>query len=297
MNLPFRPRRSVLYIPGSNARALEKARSLDADCLILDLEDSVGPDAKEVAREMVRDVVVGGGFGHRETIIRINALDTPWGEEDMLAAIAARPDAILAPKVSTQAELSALRAVFSAADVGGAIMLWIMIETPLAILNAGLLAGAAADADAPLAGLVMGTNDLAKETGAGLGSGRAAMLPWLMTAVVAARANGLAILDGVYNNIADLEGFRAECRQGRELGMDGKTIIHPNQIAGANEIFAPASADVIWANKIIAAFEKPENKGRGVISLEGRMVERLHAEMARRTVAMAAAIAARERAE
>ena len=294
MNARLRPRRSVLYMPGSNARALEKAKTLDADCLILDLEDSVAPDAKEAAREQVREAVSKGGYGHRELIIRVNALETPWGGEDLLAAIAAKPHAILAPKISMPGHLAAVRKVFSAADVNGAIPLWIMMETPLAMLNAGEIAAEAANSDAPVTALVMGTNDLAKETGASLGGARAAMLPWLMTCVAAARANGLAIIDGVYNDIADTEGFLAECRQGRDIGMDGKTIIHPGQIAGANDVFAPSESDVAWAKKVIAAFERPENASRGVISLEGRMVERLHAEMARKTVAMADAIAARK---
>lgn len=293
MTASIRPRRSVLYMPGSNVRALEKAKTLAADSLILDLEDAVAPSAKEDARETVRAAVAAGGYGAREVVIRVNALATPWGAEDLFAAFAAGPDAILVPKVSTLEELQEVRDAFRSADVDGRIALWIMMETPRAVLNARELAAAAAHDDAPLACLVMGTNDLVKETGASLARDRFAVMPWLMTCVAAAKANGLTILDGVYNDFRDAEGFARECDQGRAMGMDGKTLIHPSQLDGANQAFAPGADEVAFARKIIAAFERPENAGKGVIELDGRMVELLHGEIARRTVARADAIAAR----
>ena len=290
--MSIRPRRSVLYMPGSNARALEKARSLDADALILDLEDAVAPDAKETARAQVCDAVRQGGYGHREVVIRINGLDTPWGRDDLAAAVAARPDAILAPKVSQASDIFTLTGHMGHAD--RSIRLWAMMETPLAMLNAREIAATAADQGARLSAFVMGTNDLAKETGARLAAGRVGMLAWLSTCVAAASAYGIAILDGVYNDFRDEAGFLAECEHGRDLGMDGKTLIHPGQIDTANAVFAPAEDEVAWARRIIAAFEEPEHKGKGAITIDGRMVELLHAEMAAKTVAIAEAIAARE---
>jgi citrate lyase subunit beta / citryl-CoA lyase len=293
MSDEIRPRRSTLYMPGSNSRALEKAKTLAADALILDLEDAVAPEAKADARAQVCAAVKAGGYGPRELAIRINGFTTEWGRDDLEAALAAGPDAILVPKVSSAEELGRIRAAFAAAGADGRVALWIMMETPLAMLNAGEIAAAAGDRDAPLTCLVMGINDLAKETGASLGHGRFAMIPWLATCVAAARAHGLAILDGVYNDFRDAEGFAAECTQGAALGMDGKTLIHPSQVAPANEIFAPAAADVERAQAVIAAFSRPENQGKGAIELDGRMVELLHLETARRTVALAAAIVAR----
>lgn len=292
MGEAIRPRRSVLYMPGSNPRALDKARTLPADALIFDLEDAVAPDAKQQAREQVREAVVAGGYGAREVVIRVNALSSPWGTEDLMAAIAARPDAILIPKVSSPEDLAPVRDTFSACDVDGAIALWAMMETPLAMLNAGKIAAAARDEQGPLTCMVMGTNDLAKETGASLGEGRAGVLAWLSICVAAAKAHGLAIVDGVYNDFRDADGFAAEARQGRAFGMDGKTLIHPGQIAPANDIFSPSPEEIEAARRIVAAFEQPENKGKGAIDLDGRMVELLHAEVARRSLALAAAIAA-----
>lgn len=294
MSDDIRPRRSVLYMPGSNARALEKAKTLAADALILDLEDAVAPDGKAEARAQVHAAVKARGYGRREIIIRINALSTPWGDDDLAASLTAGPDAILVPKVSSVGELIAIRAAFAAAGAGP-LPLWIMLETPLAMLNAAAIAAAARDRDAPLACLVMGTNDLAKETGASLGHGRFAMVPWLATCVAAARANGLAILDGVYNNFRDAEGFAAECAQAVALGMDGKTLIHPSQVAPANAAFAPAADDIARASAIIAAYARPENKGKGAIELDGRMVELMHLEIAQRTMAIAAAIEAHKK--
>jgi len=294
MTRSIRPRRSVLYMPGSNARALEKARTLDADALILDLEDAVSPDMKADARAQVAAAVKAGGYGGRELVIRINALDTEWGHADLDAAIDAGPDAILVPKPNRAADLEAVARKVE--EAGRTIALWAMVETPLAILNIQDIAGCAAHSHAPLTAFVMGTNDLAKETRARFVPGRAPMLPWLVTSVLAARAYGLDIVDGVYNDFRDEDGFRAECVEARDLGMDGKTLIHPAQLAAANEVFASTEAEVEQARKIIAAFELPENQGKGAISLDGRMVELLHAEMARRTVALAEAIAETEAA-
>jgi citrate lyase subunit beta/citryl-CoA lyase len=289
----IRPRRSVLYMPGSNARALEKAKTLDVDALILDLEDAVAPDAKETARQQVRDAVAGGGYGSRELVIRVNGSATPWGAADLDMAIAAQPDAILLPKVSSPADLERVAHRLNAARVPARTALWAMMETPLAMLNAGAIAAAAANPETRLACLVMGTNDLAKETRAALVPGRAPMRPWLMTCVAAARAYGIDIVDGVYNTLDDEDGFAAECREGVEMGMDGKTLIHPKQVAPCNAAFSPADEDIAWARRIIAEFEKPENAAKGAIQVDGRMVERLHAEMGARLVAIADAIAAR----
>ncbi|TDR93211.1 HpcH/HpaI aldolase/citrate lyase family protein [Enterovirga rhinocerotis] len=284
-----RPRRSALYMPGSNARAVAKARTLPVDAVILDLEDSVAPDAKAAARDAVAAAVREGGFGSREVVIRVNGTATEWGRADLEAAIAAKPDAVLLPKVSSPAEIEAVE---KAIPAGSATRIWAMIETPLAILHIDAIAAAARGGTSPFACMILGTNDLAKETRARLVPGRAPMLPWLALALAAGRAHGLDVLDGVYNDLKDLDGFRAECEQGRDLGMDGKTLIHPDQIAIANDVFAPPPAEIEAARAIIAAFALPENQGRGVISLNGRMVERLHAEMAERTVALADAIAA-----
>ena len=288
----IRPRRSVLYMPGSNARALEKAKTLPADALILDLGDAVAPDAKASARDQVCGAVKAGGYGPREVIIRANGLDTPWGRDDILAAAAANPDGILIPKVSNPETLLEVGKLL--ANAPDNIRVWAMVETPAAMLDIARISAAARDRSTRLACFVMGTNDLAKETRARFVPGRAPMLPWLSLALTAARAEGLDILDGVYNNISDMDGFRAECEQGRDFGFDGKTLIHPTQVEPANEIFAPPAAEVEWARKIIAAFQLPENAGKGVLSVDGKMVEILHAEMGKRVVAVADAIAARQ---
>jgi citrate lyase subunit beta/citryl-CoA lyase len=291
----MRPRRSVLYMPGSNARALEKAKTLPADAVIFDLEDAVAPEAKDLARRQVCDTVSAGGYGDREVVVRINALDTPWGEADLAAVAAAAPAAILVPKVSSPENLVAIGSRLRRLGAAERTRVWAMMETPLAILNAEAIASAARDVDTRLECLVLGTNDLAKESRARILPGRAVLMPWLMTTLLAARAHDLDILDGVYNALADEAGFRAECEQARDAGFDGKTLIHPNQIAPANEIFAPPADEVEHARAVIAAFEKPENQGKGAISLDGRMVERMHADIARRTVELAEAIAARSR--
>jgi citrate lyase subunit beta/citryl-CoA lyase len=282
-------------MPGSNARAIEKARQLSADCVILDLEDSVAPDAKGTAREAVCAAVKAGGFGRREVVIRVNALDTPWGHDDLVAAAGAAPDAVLVPKVSDPDTVAAATLVLATERAPERVRVWAMVETPMAILKIESIAASARLETSRLSCFVMGTNDLAKETRARFVPGRWTMVPWLTTAIAAARAHGLDILDGVYNDLQDAQGFRAECEQGRDLGLDGKTLIHPNQVEVANEVFAPDAAEVEGARRIIAAFERPENAGRGVISLDGRMVERLHAEMAARTVALADVIDAASR--
>jgi citrate lyase subunit beta / citryl-CoA lyase len=285
-----RPRRSVLYMPGSNARAIEKARTLPADAVILDLEDSVAPDAKPAARSQVMSAVTAGGFGAREVVVRINGLDTPWHVDDLTAAARAAPDAILLPKISTPHQLEAIGQRLLDMHAHLRIHIWAMIESPLAIFNIVALAAQAKDAEARLAAFVMGTNDLAKETRARIVPGRAPMVPWLMTCVAAAHAYGVDIIDGVYNDLDNAQGFSEECRDGRNMGFDGKTLIHPKQIDPCNAAFSPSADEVAQARKIIAAFEQPENKDKGVVALDGRMVERLHVDMARRTVAIARAI-------
>jgi len=279
-------------MPGSNARALEKAKTLPADCLIFDLEDAVAPDAKATARRQVADAVTTRGFGSREVIVRINGLDTQWGADDLADAVRARPDAILVPKVSSAAQLIAIGRHLTDLHADQSIRVWAMMETPLAMLNAAAIA-AARNAGTRLAAFVMGTNDLAKETRAQIIPGRAPMLPWLMTCVAAARAHAIDVLDGVYNNLADMDGFGRECQQAREMGFDGKTLIHPNQIAPCNAAFSPSEEEVAQARKIIAAFALPDNRDKGVVQIDGRMVERMHADMAQRTVAIAEAIQAR----
>jgi citrate lyase subunit beta/citryl-CoA lyase len=285
-----RPRRSVLYMPGSNARALDKAKTLPADGVILDLEDSVAPEAKEAARQQVVDAVKAGGFGTREVFIRVNGVDTPWHADDLSAAAHAAPDVILVPKVSSPDTLELIGRRMLDMGTNHKTRVWAMIETPLAIFNILEIASAARDSETRLAGFVMGTNDLAKDTRARLVPGRTPMLAWLSMCVAAARIHGIDILDGVYNDIGNADGFAKECTQGVELGFDGKTLIHPSQIEPCNNAFSPSPADVAQARKMIAAFDLPENRGKGVVSIDGRMVERLHADMARRTVAIAEAI-------
>src|SRR5438477_7285506 len=294
--MTVRPRRSVLYMPGSNPRALEKARELPADVLILDLEDAVAPEAKLQARDAVVKAIQQG-FGDREVLVRINGLDTRWWVEDIDAAASARPDAVLVPKVSSPRQLQDLAARLVDMGTDPHVRVWAMMETPLAMLNVRDIAAAALDSETRLAGFVMGTNGLAKDTRARLVPGRAPMLPWLMNCLAAARAYGLDILDGVYNDIGDAAGFAAACRPARDIGFDGKTLIHPRQIEPCNEAFSPTAEEVDAARKIIAAFDLAENENKGVLQIEGRMVERLHAEMARRTVAIADAIAKRKEAK
>ena len=287
-----RPRRSVLYTPGSNAKAIAKARTLPADAIILDLEDSVAPEAKIAARAQVLASLREGGFGGREVVVRINGAHTPWGDDDLKAAAAAKPHAILLPKVDGAGSVMYAARLLREAGAPDSVRLWAMMETPSAMLRADAIAGVAADSTSRLSVLIMGLNDLAKETRARLLPGRAAMLPWLAHCVAAARAHGCDIIDGVYNDIADLEGLKLECEQGRDFGLDGKTLIHPSQLDVCNAVFAPSQREVEGARAIIAAFDRPENAGKGVLQIEGKMVELLHAQMARRTLEVADAIAA-----
>jgi citrate lyase subunit beta / citryl-CoA lyase len=288
--MAIRPRRSVLYMPGSNVRALEKAKTLPVDGVIVDLEDSVAPEAKETARKQAADAVKAGGFGGREVFIRVNGVDSPWHADDLSAAARAAPDVILVSKVSSPDTLELIGRRLLDMGTDRKTRVWAMIETPLAIFNILSIAAEARDSETRLSGFVMGTNDLAKDTRARLVPGRAPMLPWLSMCVAAARVHGIDILDGVYNDIGNADGFINECRQGVDLGFDGKTLIHPSQIELCNTAFSPSPAEVEWARKMIKAFELPENRGKGVVSIDGRMVERLHADMARRTVAIAEAI-------
>ena len=283
----LRPRRSVLYMPGANERALEKAKGLAADALILDLEDAVAPNAKEEARERVCAAAASGEYGTREIAIRANGLGTQWHDADVAAIAKAGPDAIVVPKINS---VDDVRAIESALEKGGApdgTKIWAMVETPVAMLHAEEIAGCSDR----LAVLVMGTNDLAKELRAEHVPGRQPLLTGLGLCLLAARATGKVILDGVYNDIKDADGFLAECRQGKEMGFDGKTLIHPSQLEPCNEVFAPSSEQVEAAREIIAAFEEAEHEGRGVVTVNDRMIENLHVEEARRTLAQARAIA------
>lgn len=286
--MTVRPRRSALYMPGSNARAIEKAKTLDADVVIFDLEDAVAPEQKAEARAQVCAAVEGGGYGRRELVIRTNGLDTSWIKEDVAAALAVKPSALLIPKVSHASELHEISKLMAGAPED--IKVWAMIESPMAILNLKEIAATAVEPGGRLACLVIGPNDLVKDTRAELDGSRTAALYWLSATVTAARAYGIDVLDGVYNDFKDAEGFERECRHGRMLGMDGKTLIHPSQIEAANATFMPAADEVAWARRILAAFKEPENAGKGVIKIDGKMVELLHAEVAKRTVAIADAI-------
>ncbi len=285
----FRPRRSALYIPGSNKRALEKARGLAADVVILDLEDAVAPQGKIEARDNIAEAFAAG-FGDREVVIRVNSLDTPWGEGDLAFCATVNPDAVLVPKVGSAGTVMALARGLEKLGIAERTRVWAMVETPLAILNVATIASVAQDPASRLSCLVMGTNDLLKDSRMRAVAGRANLVPWLSMAVAAARAYSLTVLDGVFNAFDDAEGFAAECRQGADFGFDGKTVIHPSQISPANEIFAPGAEEVSRARAILEAFALPENAEAGVLSLNGQMVERLHAEIARQTVVIAEAI-------
>jgi citrate lyase subunit beta / citryl-CoA lyase len=288
----IRPRRSLLFMPGSNARALEKARTLAADCLILDIEDSVAPDAKGQARDQIAAAVAAKGFGGREIWVRTNSLDTPWWKDDVAMAAKAKPDGILVPKVSTTDDLGTIGARLAELNADPSIKVWAMIETGRAVLDADKLAAASRDPRNRLAGFVFGPNDIARETRIRMLPGRVAMIPMITHCILAAHAHGLEMFDGPYSDFSNADGFAQECAQGRDLGFDGKTLIHPGQIAACNMVFTPPVEEVAEARRIVAAFDLPENAARGAIQLDGRMVERLHAEMARRTIAIADAIAA-----
>ncbi len=292
--MTIRLRRSVLYTPGSNARAIEKCRTIPADAIVFDLEDSVFPADKAAARGAVARALEAGGFGSRERVVRINPFDSEWGRDDLLTAAMAGPDAILLPKVATPGDV-----MFAASDLAKAgapetVRLWAMVETPAAVLNATALARTAADPASRLDVLVMGTNDLAKDTRAKARPGRASMATWLSICVAAARCQDLDILDGVYNAIDDIEGLRAECEQGRDFGMDGKTCVHPAQVEVCNEVFCPAADELDWARKVVAAFGHPDGASRSVLRVEGQMVERLHVAAAQRLLVLGEAVARRE---
>jgi citrate lyase subunit beta / citryl-CoA lyase len=290
MAAPIRPRRSLLYMPGANPRALEKARTLAADGLIFDLEDAVAPEAKEGARGIVATALAAGGYRPREIVLRVNALDTVWGHADLAAAATLPVDAVLLPKVENADRVCSSLALLDASGAPPELAVWCMVETPKGVLAAAEIAGASPRMDA----LVMGTSDLVSDLHALATRDRLPLLTALGLVLLAARAHGLAVLDGVHLDLADEDGFAAACRQGRELGFDGKTLIHPNQIAAANAAFAPSAEEIDRARRIVAAYGEAERRGKGVTTVDGRLVEALHAAEARRTLALAEAIAARD---
>ena len=286
MSNAVRPRRSVLYMPGANTRALEKARTLPADALIFDLEDAVAPDAKEAARSNVVLAAESRAYGKREIAIRCNGLNTPWGEADIAAIAGSGADALVVPKVESAAQVTHVVSLLDTAGAPQSMQVWAMMETPKGILRAEEIAGA----HPRLSLFIMGTNDLVKDMRARHTPMRLPMVTALGIAMLAARAYGLTILDGVYNDIQDAEGFRAVCQQGLEMGFDGKTLIHPTQVEPCNEVFAPSEADLVMAGRIVEAFKKAQSEGKGVVTVDGRLIENLHVEQAERALALAAAI-------
>ncbi len=282
------PRRSVLYVPGANARALEKARDIDCDALVFDLEDAVAPEEKVNARERVAGVVRAGGYGHRELVVRVNGLATEWGHGDVAAMAELPVAALLFPKVETVAQMGEIVARVDAAG-GAARAVWILVETPLGVRNVDALAAATER----LTVLAMGTSDLVSALRGRHRADRAGVTYALQRCVIAARAAGKEILDGVHLEFRDMEGFRAACEQGRDLGFDGKTLIHPTQVPVANEVFAPTPEEIAFARRAKAAWEAARAAGRGVVEVDGRLVENMHVEEAERALAFAAAIAAR----
>jgi citrate lyase subunit beta/citryl-CoA lyase len=292
MTQAVRPRRSALYMPGANARALEKARGLDADVLLLDLEDAVAPAAKAEARRLVLEALAAGGYGHRELVVRVNGQGTPWQAVDLAAAATSGADAVLLPKVEGADQVRAAEAALTARGAPASLRLWAMIETPRGVLRSAEIAAASPR----LACLVAGTSDLVKDLMARHTAGRAEVLTSLSLIVLAARASGLACLDGVFLDLADEAGFEAACLQGRDLGFDGKTLIHPKTIAVANRTFGPSPSELEAARRIMVAHAEAEAFGQGVVVVDGRLVEGLHVEAARRLLALAEAISARGRA-
>jgi len=282
----LRPRRSVLYMPGANERALEKAKTLDADALIFDLEDAVSPDAKEAARERVCAAAASGAYGRREVTIRVNGIDTDWHDADLRAAAQAGPAAVVVPKVNSAREVNNIERALELGGAPDSLKIWAMLETPVAMLHAEEIAAASER----LTVLVMGTNDLAKELYAEFVPGRAPLMGGLSLALLAARATGKVILDGVYNDVKDLAGFEAECLQGRQYGFDGKTLIHPGQLEACNRLFAPSAEEIERSRRIIEAFTQAQVEGRGVVTVDGRMIENLHVDNAKRILALAEAI-------
>lgn len=289
MTATARPFRSVLYIPGSNARALDKARSLPVDAIIFDLEDAVAVDAKADARATLAAALAEGGYGQRFGIVRINGLDSDWGSADLDAILPTGPQAVLLPKAESAAQVEAVAARLDAVPACADTRIWTMMETPRGILNAAEIAAAPR-----MGGFVMGTNDLAKELRTRFTPDRQPLVTSLQICLLAARAAGIAVVDGVYNAFKDDDGLRRECEQGRDMGFDGKTLIHPAQVAIANEIFAPSQEDIDLARRQIEAFEAAEADGKGVAVVDGKIVENLHIVTARQTLAKAEAIAALE---
>lgn len=283
----YRPRRSVLYMPAANERALEKAKDIQADALIFDLEDAVAPDSKEVAREQACAAAASSEYGNRELTIRCNGLDTPWGKNDVLAAAAAGPAAVVIPKVDGSSYLDEISELLNQGGAPSSTQIWAMVETPIGILHVEEIAR-----HERMSVMVMGTNDMAKELRASITADRQALLPYLAMCLLSARAAGVAILDGVYNDIKDESGFKDVCVQGAEMGFDGKTLIHPNQVAPTNEIFSPSLDELDFHRRIIEEFEAAEKDGRGVLTVDGKMIENLHVDEARRALAVADAIAA-----
>ena len=283
----YRPRRSVLYMPAANERALEKAKDIQADALIFDLEDAVAPDSKEIAREQACAAAASSEYGNRELTIRCNGLDTPWGKDDLLAAAAAGPAAVVIPKVDSSSYLDEISELLNQGGAPSSTQIWAMVETPMGILHVEEIAR-----HERMSVMVMGTNDMAKELRASITADRQALLPYLAMCLLSARAAGVAILDGVYNDIKDESGFKDVCVQGAEMGFDGKTLIHPNQVAPTNEIFSPSLDELDFHRRIIEEFEAAEKDGRGVLTVDGKMIENLHVDEARRALAVADAIAA-----
>ena len=292
MQANMRPRRSVLYMPGSNTRALEKGRTLPADALILDLEDAVAPDSKSDARSNIASALSAGGYGQREIIVRVNGLDTEWGGDDIAAISAARPDAILVPKVESAEMVNDVADRMAKAGAGDSVSIMCMMETPLGVLNAQEIAAA----NPRLSCLIMGTSDLVKDLHAAHTPDRLPVLTSLSMVILAARAYGLAVVDGVHLDLQDDDGFAASCQQGKELGFDGKTLIHPKTIAKANEVFAPSAEEISEAHRVIEAHATAAAGGQGVVVLDGKLIENLHVENAKRLVATAEAIQAMEQA-
>lgn len=282
-----RPRRSALYVPADKERALAKIASLDCDAVILDLEDAVAPENKSMARETMRRFLTGNRPQQCEIVVRINPLSSEWGTEDLLAARAVWPVAILLPKVDGPRDVLDANDALDQTDAPSGLSLWAMIETPKALLNLGAIAELGMNPSARLACFVAGTNDLVKETGVLATPDRRYLTPWLLQMVAAARAGGIDVLDGVMNDFRDAEGFERECIEGRNMGFDGKTLIHPAQVEAANRVFAPSDAEIADAESIVAAFALPDNAGKGVIRIDGRMVERLHLAQAERLLAKA----------
>jgi citrate lyase subunit beta/citryl-CoA lyase len=287
MSSTYRPRRSVLYMPAANQRALEKAKEIDADALIFDLEDAVAPDSKEVAREQACAAASSAGYGTRELTIRCNGLDTPWGHDDILAAASAAPAAVVIPKVDGPEYLDEISNLLDSGGAPPSMQIWAMVETPVGILNVNQIAQ-----HERMSVMVMGTNDMAKELRASITTDRQALLPHLATCLLSARAAGISILDGVFNDIKDESGFTSVCIQGAQMGFDGKTLIHPSQVPPTNEIFAPSLDELDFHQRVIQEFETAEKEGRGVLTVDGKMIENLHVDEARRVIAMAEAIAA-----